>query len=419
MQADSIKVLLVGNYPNDGQESMLRFSDLLARQLPVYGIQAEHLYPLSVFGRFRPGADGLGKWLGYMDKFLLFPRKLRRRVHKLKGDSVVHICDHSNAVYTRVLASVPHLVTCHDLLALRAGLGEIPGCRPRASGRLYQSWILRGLNAAKAVACVSKATRRDLLRLSRLGADQASLVHNGLNHPYAPVPDSEAVERLRELAARLGHGVAAKLQAGFILHVGGNQWYKNRLGVIQIYARLCEQKSNPPNLVMAGKPFTPALRHSISTLRLEDRVIELNTVSNEDLSTLYSAAQLLLFPSFEEGFGWPIIEAQACGCRVVIADREPMTEIGAEAAVCFNMESAVPGQGTALSNQAVENGTGAVMKTLQESLEERSERIRNGISNAARFTTGRMMESYIDLYRQILKTVPVPCVRNEYSVSPR
>jgi glycosyltransferase involved in cell wall biosynthesis len=245
------------------------------------------------------------------------------------------------------------------------------------------------------------------------------LVHNGLNHPYAPVPEAESAERLRELAARLGHGVEAKFQAGFILHVGGNQWYKNRLGVIQIYARLCEKMSNSPNLVMAGKPFAPALRHSLSSLRLEDRVIELNSVSNEDLRTLYSAAQLLLFPSFEEGFGWPIIEAQACGCRVVIANREPMTEIGADAAVGFEMESAVPSQAGALSTQAVENGTSAVMKTLQESPQERLDRIRSGISNAARFSTGRMMESYIDLYRQILKSVVVPRVPNEYSVSPR
>jgi glycosyltransferase involved in cell wall biosynthesis len=410
---------LVGNYPNDGQESMRRFGDLLAGQLPDYGIQAEYLYPLSVFGRFHPGADGLGKWLGYMDKFLLFPRKLRNRVHTLSADSVAHICDHSNAVYTRVLASVPHLVTCHDLLAVRAGLGEIPGCRPRASGRLYQRWILRGLNAAKWAACVSKATRRDLLRLSRLGSHQVSLVHNGLNHPYAPVPDSDAAVRLAELTARLGYGVEAKLPTGFILHVGGNQWYKNRLGVIQIYARLREKMSNPPNLVLAGKPLTPELRQCILSLHLEGRVIELNSVSNEDLRTLYSSAQLLLFPSFEEGFGWPIVEAQACGCRVVVADREPMTEIGADAAVCFEMESAAPHAAASLSTRAVENGASAVKKTLQESPEARLDRIRNGISNAARFTTNRMVESYIDLYRQILRTGLEPYLRKAYSVSPR
>jgi glycosyltransferase involved in cell wall biosynthesis len=396
-----MKVLLIGNYANDGQESMRRFADLLALQLPGRGISAECLCPLPVFGRFRPGAGGAGKWLGYLDKFVLFPRTLRNRVRQFASDTLVHICDHSNAVYTRVLAGVPHLVTCHDLLAVRSALGEFPTRRVRVSGRLYQRWILHGLNAAGQVACVSTATRRDILRLSRLAPGQVSLVHNGLNHSYAPLANTYAPVRLREAALRFGNGAVEKLQAGFILHVGGNQWYKNRLGLIQIYARLCEKMIHPPNLVLAGKPFTPQLRCSISSHHLEGRVIELNSVSNEDLRTLYSAAQLLLFPSFEEGFGWPIVEAQACGCRVVIADREPMTEIGGDAAVCFKLESARSLKDAPLSSDSTECAARVVMTTLLETHEERLDRIQRGLRNAARFSTARMVENYIELYRQI------------------
>jgi len=397
------KVLLIGNYPNDGQESMRRFADLLALQLADRGIRVECLCPSSVFGRLHPGVSGAGKWLGYLDKFLLFPRKLRNQVRQLDSESLVHICDHSNAVYTRILANVPHLVTCHDLLAVRSALGEFPGRRIRASGRFYQRCILRGLNAAERVVCISTATRRDLLRLSTLEPHQVTLIHNGLNHSYAPLPAPENASRLRETAVRLGGGsICAKLQAGFILHVGGNQWYKNRPGVIQIYARLCEKTSHPPNLVMVGKPFTPQMRRSISTHRLEDRMIELNTVSNEDLRTLYCAAQLLLFPSFEEGFGWPIVEAQACGCRVVIADREPMTEIGGDAAVYLKLENAISHEDAPFSASAADNAANTVMGTLQETREERLDRVQKGLRNAARFTTVRMVESYIDLYRQML-----------------
>ena len=55
-------------------------------------------------------------------------------------------------------------------------------------------------------------------------------------------------------------------------------------------------------------------------------------VGNEALAALYSGAELLLFPSLEEGFGWPIIEAQASGCRVVTTGKAPMTEVGGNAA---------------------------------------------------------------------------------------
>ena len=276
-----------------------------------------------------------------------------------------------------------------------------PRHRVRVSGRLYQRWILRGLNATGRVACVSRATSRDILRLTSLAPDQVSLVHNGLNHSYAPLREIDAVARLREVSLRFGNGMVSMLNTGFILHVGGNQWYKNRSGLIQIYARLCEKMLHPPYLVMAGKPFTPSLRQEIASHHLEDRVIELTCVSNEDLRTLYCTAQLLLFPSLEEGFGWPIVEAQACGCRVVIADREPMTEIGGGAAVCFKLESTSSSEGAPLSTDSTHHAASVVIQTLLETGEERFDRVQRGLRNASGFSTDRMVENYVELYRRI------------------
>jgi glycosyltransferase involved in cell wall biosynthesis len=397
-----VNILLVGNYADDGQESMRRFAELLAQQLPRRGIGAQILCPSSFFGRLPFGSGALGKWLGYLDKFLIFPRTLRSRLHQLGPDSLVHICDHSNAVYTRILRTVPHLVTCHDLLAVRAARGEFPQCRTRATGKLYQAWILRGLNSAGKVACVSNATSRDLLRLSNLAPRQITKVHNGLNYPYAPLTKLEAATRLQKAQPRLA--------AGFILHVGGNQWYKNRAGVLQIYTRLCEKISSPPVLVMAGKPLTRPLRLMISRNGLEQRVLELNTVGNEDLRTLYCSAGLLLFPSCEEGFGWPIVEAQACGCPVVIAKREPMAEIGGDAAVQFEFESGGEFVNSPLSARSADAAAEAVKATLLETDAGRLYRAQRGIRNSARFATARMIDEYVKLYQELLgaETAPIP-----------
>jgi glycosyltransferase involved in cell wall biosynthesis len=315
--------------------------------------------------------------------------------------NLVHICDHSNAVYTRVLRNFPHLVTCHDLLAVRSARGEFSQNRTRKTGRLYQQQILRGLTEAAHVACVSSATRRDLLRLTNLAPGKVDLVYNGLNYPYTPLARSEAVKRLRAACQRFG--LSESLEAGFILHVGGNQWYKNRPGVIQLYAHLCKKMSAPPKLVMAGKALTPEMRRDISKDSLETRVIELTTVSNEELQTLYCTAGLLLFPSFEEGFGWPIIEAQASGCPVVTVNREPMVEVGGDAAIRFEIDGIGSLDNVGFSNRAVENGVNAVMKVLLESPDERLARIQIGLSNSARFSTDRMLEDYVSLYRRLLK----------------
>jgi glycosyltransferase involved in cell wall biosynthesis len=231
------------------------------------------------------------------------------------------------------------------------------------------------------------------------------MVYNGLNYPYAPLPESNAAERLRETARRLASEHADRIETGFILHVGGNQWYKNRSGVIQIYEQLCQIMSAPPNLIMVGKPLTAELRHQLKRAQLEHRVIELNTVSNEDLRTLYSAARLFLFPSSEEGFGWPIIEAQACGCTVVIARREPMREIGGDAAVCFEFENNVGRDGLPLSARSAQSAAHIIKKTLIEDRQTKESRVHQGVSNAARFSTTQMLDGYIDLYKGLLQGV--------------
>src|SRR5207249_4046572 len=97
-----------------------------------------------------PANQGLGKWLGYLDKFFVFPQELTKQLHSLNGTpAVVHICDHSNAFYTKFLAHIPHVVTCNDLLAIRSARGEFPENRTRWTGRQLQKIIIKGLNRAQ------------------------------------------------------------------------------------------------------------------------------------------------------------------------------------------------------------------------------------------------------------------------------
>src|SRR5207237_4838142 len=139
----------IGNYEPDAQQSMQRFAALMAKELPPAGLDVTVMRPEPFVGRLCPGPKGVGKWLGYIDKFLIFPRRLKRRMKELRMGSesrlVVHICDHSNAFYTRYLRVVPHVVTCHDMLAVRSALGESPEEPIRWSVRRLHTMILRCL----------------------------------------------------------------------------------------------------------------------------------------------------------------------------------------------------------------------------------------------------------------------------------
>lgn len=334
-----MKVLLVGNLAEDRQESMRRFTDLLEHGLRARGHEVEQIAPTLRVGRllqpYRYG--GLPKYLGYLDKFALFPRQLRRHLRVARPD-VVHITDHSNAVYLSCTDRVPTLVTCHDLLQVRAARGEIPQQRVGRAGRHYQEWILRHLSRAPRVACVSEKTRQDVLAITGLSTARVSVVPNALNYAYRALPPTLAQERIAALAAARGFETKwlAPDSGGFVLNVGAAHWYKNRPGLLSLFAELRRQLSQPPFLVLVGAPLSEADAALATRLGLDGNFLVIPSVSSEQLEACYSVAEALIFPSWEEGFGWPIAEAQACGCPVFASRRPPMTEVGGASAVFFD-----------------------------------------------------------------------------------
>jgi glycosyltransferase involved in cell wall biosynthesis len=139
---------------------------------------------------------------------------------------------------------------------------------------------------------------------------------------------------------------------------------------------------------MAGKPWTEEMRLLVASLKLDGRVVERVEVSNEQLRALYSSAEALLFPSLQEGFGWPVVEAQACGCPVVTTNRPPMNDVGGPAAIYIDPANPV-------------DAAGKIASDLAECERWR----RKGLENAVRFSMSAMLKGYLKLYRHAGQTV--------------
>jgi glycosyltransferase involved in cell wall biosynthesis len=375
-----MKVLLLGNLAADRQQSMQRFTALLDSGLRARGhavrVCAPTLRLARLWPRYRYG--GIPKYLGYFDKFVLFPRQLRRLVAVTRPD-VVHITDHANAVYADAVRGVPVLATCHDLLQIRAARGEFPQQQVNRIGRRYQAWILACITRLPHVACVSSQTRADVLRLAGLPAARVSVVANALNHPYQPVPPAVARARLEGYAAVLGDA----LRDGFIIHVGGGQWYKNRTGLLAIYAGLTQLLKPVPALVLVGPPLTREQAGRAATLGFGGQIVVLDNLPNAQLEALYNLAGALVFPSWQEGFGWPIAEAQACGCPVFAANRPPMTEVGGPYPLYFNPEHPA-----------------AAARAIAAAWPLRAAQRAPALAAAARWLPARMLEAYEAVYRR-------------------
>jgi len=371
-----MRILLIGNYVLDRQESMQRFAVLMERELKAQGQLVRLLRPEPYLGRLLPVGSGLGKWVGYVDKFLLFPWKLKWVKRKY---DVVHICDHSNAMYVKYVVQSPHVVTCHDVLAIKSALGEVPQNWVSKTGRIFQRLILDGLKAAQLIVCDSEATCVDLLRLTRRAPSSATVVYLSLNYPYLPMARDEALARLDE------RGFDGRTP--FFVHVGGDQWYKNKLGVVQIFDKLRASARPQSRLLMVGKPLSDSLVEYIATHDLKCAIVQLADLSNEDLRAAYSLAEGLIFPSLQEGFGWPVLEAQACGCPVFATGRAPMTEVGGAAAVYIDPSDA----------------TGAA-EVIARALKDQEAIRQSGLTNVLRFGVAQMIEGYMGAYEKVANT---------------
>jgi glycosyltransferase involved in cell wall biosynthesis len=371
-------VLLIGNYPLDRQQSMQRFGTMMLQGLNDASVAAMLIAPHAVFGKFRAAGNFVGKWLGYIDKFVLFPRQLRASLAQEKP-SIVHICDHSNAMYDAGIANTPVVVTCHDLLAVRGALGEETNCPASIPGKFLQKWILRSLRRADFVACVSHATEADAQRLVPRSTAQPKIgtVHLGLAYPFRKLPEPE-------VSARLARVPGFNQEVPFILHVGSNLRRKNRDGALRIFA-LGKEKWNA-RLVFAGEALTPELRSLAESLGISDRVTEVPDASDELLEALYNRALALLYPSRFEGFGWPVIEAQACGCPVVCSNAGPIPEAVGDAGLLHAPDD--------------EAGFAADLLRLADPA-QRAIWSEKSLRNAERFSTNRMVSQYIDIYRSL------------------
>jgi glycosyltransferase involved in cell wall biosynthesis len=304
---------------------MLRYGRLVARGLSRAGIRWRLIAPAVVLRRGPCARGPLAKWLGALDKFLLFPLRLIWALHRPGGQrpALVHLLDQGNGVYLPLLRGLPHLVTIHDLIAVRAGTGGATR-QPDPRTSLYQRLNRAALARAGAVVCVSEATRRDALGVLALAERSTGVLANPLEPRF-----------LTPARAPL-----ARLPRRYWLHVGSGAWYKNRAAVLRIHARLLAQppvgEGLPYPLVLIGEPLQSAEIRLLGDLGSHDRVLQAGRLSDRELRAAYRFAEGLIFPSLEEGFGWPVLEALAQGCPVYVSAIAPLLEVGGEAVVAID-----------------------------------------------------------------------------------
>ena len=212
------------------------------------------------------------------------------------------------------------VVTIHDLIHLK---------RPEhgtLAKKLYATTMLRrALRAARVVLTVSEAVREDLAAFAPEHKGKVRTVPNGVEKQFlAPVP-GEDVARVRR---------AAGLDAPYVLFLGNDKPHKNLDGLLAAFARVA-RAGLPHLLVLAGgaSERREVRAADARAAGVADRLVDLGVVPESDLVPLLAGASALAMPSFLEGFGLPVLEAQAVGTPVVCSDRGGLPEAAGDAAL--------------------------------------------------------------------------------------
>ena len=226
----------------------------------------------------------------------------------------------------------PNIVTAHDLIPLLMAkdyLPPIPGLKTVLTAR---DW-LRYRRACRVIA-VSHATKRDLVNVLGIAPDRIDVVHHGVDH--ARFHTSATVGERAEISKVL------HTTAPYVLYLGAGDARKDLNTLVEAFS--VAKNTADVHLVIAGKLGTRegVLRELASKLGVESRVHLPGYIPESLVPALYRAARVNVFPSRYEGFGFPVIEALACGTPTITSPGSSLDEVAGDAALvapCGNVDA--------------------------------------------------------------------------------
>lgn len=367
--------------------SMPRFTQMLAEGMQQRGHKVSIWSPGSQFFKL-PVGGVVKKYLGYIDQYVVFPLDVKRRLREVPANTLFVFTDQAQGPWISLVSKRNHVMHCHDFLAQWSALGLIAENKISWTGKKYQEYIRNGYNLCQNFISGSYKTSSDLLKLTSAKDISTSVVYNGLDEMYQPANSPK-------VKIGLADKIGVNLNEGFFLHVGGNHWYKNRKGVVELYIQWRAQFNNNLPLIMIGPEPTAEISELLNESTFKNDVHFISGLPDAYVRYAYSTATAFIFPSLAEGFGWPIAEAMGCGCPVITTDEAPMTEVAGEAAFLLKKKTDENEKEWAIE------GANIMQQIYTLTKEERTEVVNRSLENVKRFNADAALNKIESIYSKI------------------
>ncbi len=268
-------------------------------------------------------------------------------------------------------SGIPSVLTVHDLIFLR-----YPKYYKKIDQILYRYLTTLSCHHATKILAISYQTKNDLVDLLGIDPEKIDVIHQSCNNLFY-----EKVEESRKETIRLKFNLPNK----FILCVGTIEQRKNQLAILK---GIVQENLDIP-VVLLGKPtdYMKQLDEFIEKSNLRKQLIFLHKTSLAELQAIYQMAELMVYPSFYEGFGLPVLEAQASGCPVITSNISSMPEAGGDGAIYIN-----PGSSREI---------GLAIRNALTNHNLKKELIRKGMANALLFNDQSIADKLMRMYQSL------------------
>jgi glycosyltransferase involved in cell wall biosynthesis len=268
---------------------------------------------------------------------------------------------------------IPSVLTIHDLIFLR-----FPEYYKKIDRKMYQSIYLSSCMRATKIIAISNQTKADLIHFFGIEPCKIEVIYQSCNnHFYEKVIDE----------VKLSVQSKFNLPRKFILSVGTIERRKNQLSLLKAVVK--EQLDT--TVVILGRPteYINELYQFINKSGIQKQVIFLHNTTIEELQAIYQIAQVMVYPSFFEGFGLPVLESQASGCPVITSNISSLPEAGGEGALYINPTDILE--------------IGHALRDILFNEQLKNNIIRKGAANAELFREKLVAERLMNFYIKVIK----------------
>ena len=295
---------------------------------------------------------------------------------RLKGRKLDIVHDTYEAGFFSFKTPFKKIMTIHETAFIR-----FPGAYRRRGMAYYKYLFPLIVKNTDMIITPSESTKRDLVTYLKVPEDKIRVIYEAADERFKPLDKTAIIE------VRQKYG----LDFPFILYVGLMIPKKNIPALIKAYNKL-KKTGMEHKLVITGRK-APRVENAeifeiVERLNLQKDVIFTGYIPPDDLPGLYNAADLFVYPSFNEGFGLPPLEAMACGTPVITSNTSSLPGVVGDAGIMidpYDIEGLAEAMDKVLTNQAL-----------------RQEMIKKGLKRAKRFSWEKMARETLKVYESVL-----------------